>query len=349
MRHFLVIGLLILGLNSIGLAAETPAAPPDTLILKDLVNRPDRWPTTVNIPHDFHFSNGAVVQAGDKARVAHFDGSLVLLISSNNVRFAAKPDDVGLLDAANQAWSALTPAQRAIDPESLAADQSLWPVQVKVIVDINSSFGKMRAGTAVSVIAVTPKGPKLGWPNTPNQITVPFDTTDIFETARNLALIDPSKRPSRIAAALENIMVDADGKPFHDDHLQDKQIFALYIGAGWCPPCRAFSPDFVAFLNDAMPKHPELAAVFLSEDRQLGDMYAYMKDEKMPNPAVTPDEFKRSALLLSYAAEIIPELVIVDRSGKILACNDDFHGNRADLKDTIAQLGQLLATPATQP
>lgn len=41
----------------------------------------------------------------------------------------------------------------------------------------------------------------------------------------------------------------------------------------------------------------------------------------------------------------IPQLIIVDRFGNILASNDDHPGNRGDPKDTIGALDQLLAQP----
>jgi len=329
--------------------ADAPAAPPETLTLQDLANRPDRWPATVTLPRDFRFSNGAVLHQGDKAHVASFDGSQVFLVASGNIRFKITPQDCALLDAANQAWAALTPAQRAIDPDSLAADLSLWPVRVATTAAITCNFGKLPAGTEVGVLTVSNKGMDIAWPNSPNRVTVDFGTTDVIDRARQLALIDPHKRPSRIAAALQGVLVDADGKPYHNDHLGDKKIFAFYFGANWCAPCHAFSPDFVKFLDDALPQHPELAAVLLSNDQQPDQMLAYMKEEKMPFPAVPLKDLNQSSLLSSYAAEMIPHLVIVDRFGKVLAYNDDNHGNRTDPKDTITALNHLLTPPATQP
>ncbi len=92
--------------------ADTPA-PPQTLTLQDLVNRPDHWPPTVTVQRDFIFNNGVAVHTGDAARIIHFDGARLLLIAGKNIRFQVKPEDCDLLNAANQAWSALTPACNA--------------------------------------------------------------------------------------------------------------------------------------------------------------------------------------------------------------------------------------------
>ncbi len=318
-------------------------APPETLTLADLVNRPDRWPAAVALPRDFRFKDGFVLHAGDKVRVAMFDGTRVGLIAAGNHRFAAAPADVGLLDAANLAWAALTPAQRAVDPDSLAADPSLWPVEVTATTGINSQWGRLPEGTAVGLLAVTNRGAEVAWPNSPNRLNVNSGSTDLIARARQLALVAPEKRPSRIAAALQGIMVDADGRPYRDEHLGDKKYFALYFGAGWCAPCHTFSPALVKFLDEALPKHPELAAVFLSDDKALPPMFAYMKQERMPMPAVPPQAVNGSSLLLGYASQMIPQLVIVDRFGRVLATSDDNHGNRIDPADTVAALGKLLA------
>jgi nucleoredoxin len=346
MKRIAACSLLLIGWAWSACAAV--AAAPETFLLPDLVNRPDRWPAAVTFQRDIKFNNGAVVHQGDKLRVVRFDGSRVLLIAPGNLRFMATVQDCGLLDAANQAWAALTPAQRAVDPDSLAADRSLWPLRVAATTGINCKFGKLPAGTEVGLLGVSSQGADIAWPNSPDRVTVDFGSTDVMARARQLALIDPNKRASRIAAALQGILVDADGKACHDEHLGDKKIFALYFGASWCAPCRAFSPDFVKFLDDALPRHPELAVVLLSNDQQPDQMLAYMKDEKMPFPAVPLKDWTQSSLLSGYAAEMIPQLVIVDRFGKVLASNDDNHGNRGDPKDTIDALGKLLTAPTGQ-
>jgi nucleoredoxin len=336
---------LLIGLFNVAVGVAS-AAPPETLSLGDLVNHPDRWPATVTIPKDLRFGNGAVLHAGDKATVMDFDGSQVYLTAPPNLRFKAPAQACGFLDAANQAWAALTVAQRAVDSTSLANDPSLWPEKVALPGGISCNFGRLPQGAEVALLNVTDKGPEIAWPNSANRVSTDFPSTDVITRARQLALLDPGKRPSRIVAALEKVLVDSDGKPYHDDHLQNKKIFALYFGASWCPPCRAFSPDFVKYLNDTMPKHPELAVVMMSNDQQPDKMLEYMKEEKMPFPAVPLRDLNQSSLLLSYSAQLIPELFIVDRFGKVLASNDDHRGGRVDPKDTLAALNRILSAPS---
>ncbi len=219
-------------------------------------------------------------------------------------------------------------------------------MKVKTTTQITCGYGNLPPGTEVGVYNVTSTMTDIIWPKTANRINLPMDCTNVFDVARQLALIDPDKRPSKIAAALENIMVDADGKPYHDEHLEDKKFFAFYYGADWCPPCRASTPDVVKFANDALPKHPELAMVFMYNNVQPGDMLGYMKEEKLPFPAVSTADQKQNPLLRTYASREIPQLVVVDRFGKLLATSDDDHGNRLDVTDTMKVLSQLMAGQA---
>ena len=346
---FGVVALVGLLWNVLALA-DAPA-PPETLTLQDLVNRPDRWPPSVTLQRDFQFNNGAVAHQGDKATIIAYNGNQLALVTGKNIRFAVKPEDCDLLNAANEYWSGLTPAQRAVDPASLAADVSIWPTQVKATNSINCQFGAVQAGTDLAVSNVTNKGVQIVWPKTNNRINLGFDTTNVFDAARQLVLLDRDKRPSRIAAALDGVMVDADGKAYHDEHLGDKKYFAVYYGANWCAPCHAFSPSLVKFANENMAKHPEVAFVFLDEDPQDAQMFGYMKDEQMPFGAVPQNAWRKSAVLAGLAGRIIPDMVIVDRFGKVLADNDaveDAQGNHGDPMDSLNSLSQLLAGPAGQ-
>jgi nucleoredoxin len=344
MKRIAFLAVLLVFLPTLALA-DSPA----TLALSDLANRPDRWPDTVSISGDMSFPNGAVVHPTDKLRVQKFDGNQLVLIAPQNFLFAVRPQDCNFLDAANQAWSALTPAQRAIDATSLAADETLWPAQVTVEQPIKCQWGAMAAGTKVVLYGVNASNITIDWPNSNNRLNIDASMTDLILQARQLALLDPDKRPSRIAAALDGILVDSDGKPVHDPTLQNKKYFAFYSGAGWCPPCQAFSPDLVKYATATLPNHPELAFVMFNLDKTTPDMLAYMKQEQMPFPAVAMKDFTNCALLGFYSTEIIPDIVVCDRFGRIVATNIlDAQGTRGDPEDTLKALDKILNQPAAQ-
>ena len=259
-----LLAALWLGIFSTVALADAPA----TLTLADLANRPDRWPAAVSMNQDIQFNSGAVVHQTDKLQILKFDGSQLILSTTSNIRFQAKPEDTNLLDAANQAWSALTPAQRAIDSTSLAADETLWPVQLTLSQPVvYPQWGTIPAGASVTLYDVSAKGVDIDWPNSPNRITINVAQTDLISRARQLVLVDPDKRPSRIAAAIDGIMVDSDGKPYHDPNLQSKNISPSTLAPAGALPVRPSPPTSSNLPTMRSPSIPNWPSSCLTRTR----------------------------------------------------------------------------------
>jgi nucleoredoxin len=110
----------------------------------------------------------------------------------------------------------------------------------------------------------------------------------------------------------------------YDEELAPKQIYGLYFSAHWCPPCRKFTPQLVAYYNQIAHDHPEFEIIFVSADKSAEDMATYMRESGMPWPAVEYGKLANVPALQKYAGRGIPDLVIVDASGKVLA--DSFVG-----------------------
>ncbi len=97
---------------------------------------------------------------------------------------------------------------------------------------------------------------------------------------------------------------------------------ALYFSAHWCPPCRMFTPKLVKWYNDFKAKHPDFELVFVSSDRDQAAMEDYIKDDKMPWPAVKFDQ-AQSETFQKFGASGIPYLVLIDNEGKALTAQPD--------------------------
>jgi len=135
--------------------------------------------------------------------------------------------------------------------------------------------------------------------------------------------------------------------PFEEEALSKKKLIALYFSAGWCGPCRQFTPQLVEFYNRVAPQHPEFEIIFVSNDRSPGAMGTYMRDTKMPWPAIDFSKLPTKGALKKYAGEAIPCLVLLDASGKVLSdtyAGKKFLGPEKVLADLAATFGQ---TPAT--
>jgi thiol-disulfide isomerase/thioredoxin/predicted secreted protein len=153
-----------------------------------------------------------------------------------------------------------------------------------------------------------------------------------------MASSDSSKVKSLVGASL----ISADG---HEWNFPTRgpgvEYLAIYFSAHWCPPCRAFTPQLVAWYNGFKPKHPNFELVFVSDDHDEAGMTEYMTTMAMPWPAVAYGE-RNLSRLNKFANTGIPDLVLVDSSGKVLSDSFDgstYLGPEHVLDDIQKQLG----------
>ena len=113
---------------------------------------------------------------------------------------------------------------------------------------------------------------------------------------------------------------------FEDSGLENKKLFLIYFSAHWCQPCRVFTPGLVNYYNDTIAKHPEFDLIFVSRDKTPFGMETYMKESNMPWPAIDFQKVGQKDAINKYAGSGIPDLVLVDSSGKVLA--DSYNGKQ---------------------
>lgn len=131
---------------------------------------------------------------------------------------------------------------------------------------------------------------------------------------------------------------------FYDELLPKKKLIALYFSAYWCGPCRKFTPQLVEFYNRVAPQHPEFEIVFVSYDRSSMAMEDYMRETKMPWPAIDYAKLPGKETLKKYSGKSIPCLVLVDESGKVIS--DSYAGeNYLGPEKVLTDLNAILAKP----
>jgi len=104
-----------------------------------------------------------------------------------------------------------------------------------------------------------------------------------------------------------------------DDDLAEKKIYGLYFSAHWCGPCRKFTPKLVDYYNQVVKDHPEFEVIFVSSDKSADAMATYMGEAGMVWPAIEFGKLANVPSLKKYAGDGIPDLVVVDATGKVLA------------------------------
>ena len=113
---------------------------------------------------------------------------------------------------------------------------------------------------------------------------------------------------------------------FDDEAVESKKLIAFYFSAHWCGPCREFTPKLVDYYNRVAPQHPEFEIIFVSFDKSQSGMETYMHEANMPWPAIDYQKVGGKDAIRKYAGDGIPDLVVVDASGKVVS--DSFAGKQ---------------------
>jgi nucleoredoxin len=131
-----------------------------------------------------------------------------------------------------------------------------------------------------------------------------------------------------------------------ESDLAQKKIYGLYFSAHWCGPCRKFTPKLVEYYNRIAGEHPEFEIIFVSSDRSSEDMAAYMREAGMPWTAIEFTKLANVPSLKKYAGDGIPDLVIVDATGKVLG-DSYVRGKYVGPERVLDDLNNILAQAAS--
>ncbi len=108
-------------------------------------------------------------------------------------------------------------------------------------------------------------------------------------------------------------------RPRAAERLAGVRFFALYFSASWCGPCRAFTPELVDAYGKIRALYPEFEVVHVNRDRSPAAMATYLREDKMPWPALAWEVTRDAREINRYAGSGIPCLVLVDQDGKVLS------------------------------
>ena len=133
----------------------------------------------------------------------------------------------------------------------------------------------------------------------------------------------------KVASSLETTLTDAvidhRGTAVSPGYVLNTDYTLLYLSAHWCGPCRSFTPKLVKFYNEQQGGHL-FQVLFISSDHSDAEMRNYMNETRMPWPAVLYHSEARKMLKAQYGGSGIPQLVLLDKKGNLLA--DSFNGKK---------------------
>lgn len=133
------------------------------------------------------------------------------------------------------------------------------------------------------------------------------------------------RKVTPLQATLDAAVVDSEGADIEAAPLLETDYLLLYFSAHWCPPCRTFTPKFVAFYN-VHGGGKLFHALLVSSDKSEEKMFAYMRETQMPWPAIRFGSASVEKLKGTYSGSGIPRLVLINPQGEVIA--DSFEGKK---------------------
>jgi hypothetical protein len=356
----------IAGIMLLTVQAVTAAG---ALTWAELSRRPELWPAQVTVKVAMKFQGGATVQPGQKANVVEVKADGIDLVTTDGkMNFAADPAETDVLSVAGEVYAKLTPKQQALTYPMIVQQKDLWPYRVTITRGFSLAPGKeVQVGDQVLVKDVQPGKVDVVSEKLNARFAVAMPATDLMVQAwrfvedtqagpRLLAMQrqaeekiaaeqkakgDKIKAEGRVVAELEGKLINSQtGQPEPFDTKSLPKYLVFLRGQSSCPITRRFAPIFVKYCAEMKPKHPEFEVIYLTvEDmpetekfaKELGFNWRTVTYENTTMPSVNPSIEGR-----------IPQLLVMDRNGRILA-----NGVQNDAPAALKQLDALLKQPAT--
>jgi hypothetical protein len=345
----------------------TDAASAQELTWVELANRPELWPTQCTVKDTIKFEGGVSVPAGATVDIVDFKGNEAdLKTTDGKTYFAAEPDDTDVLDVARAAYAKLTPKQRALTYPSIVQQKDLWPYKVTITRSFSLAPGKVvQVGDQVLVKDIQPGKVDVVSEKLNARFAVAMPATDLMAQVRKFieddqagprllamqklaeeklaaeqkAKADQIKAEGRVAVELEGKLINSQtGLPEPLNTNAWPRYIVFLRGQSTCPITRNFAPTFIQYCNGIKSTHPEVEVVYLTiEDlpetfkfaKELGFNWRTVSYENTTMPSVNP-----------YIDGRIPQLIVMDRDGKVLA-----NGIQSTAPAALQQLDALLRQP----
>lgn len=133
-------------------------------------------------------------------------------------------------------------------------------------------------------------------------------------------------------------VVNAGGRRAATAGLANYDYAVLYFTAGWCGPCRAFTPELIQFYQQNKSVG-SWEVIVVSRDRSEQEFYDYLNSANMPWAAVPFARVEHSQLPQRLGIRGIPALVVLDRNGNTVITSNNGGRSKA-LADLLARLRQ---------
>lgn len=141
--------------------------------------------------------------------------------------------------------------------------------------------------------------------------------------------IDLAKETAVGKNAIDFTQPDTLGKPISLSSFKGKYVL-IDFWASWCGPCRAENPQVVSTFNKFRDKNFTILSVSLDRPGQKEKWIKAIHDDRLAWNHVSDLQFWDNAVAKRYGIQAIPQNLLVDPAGKIIAKN--IHGDELEKK-----------------
>lgn len=117
-------------------------------------------------------------------------------------------------------------------------------------------------------------------------------------------------------------LVNQQGETVPIGSVSGKGLVFLYFSAGWCPPCRQFTPMLAEFYQQQRARGKHLEIIFVSSDRDEASFRDYFEGHHGPWLALPHGSSQRMSTSAYFKVEGIPRLMVFSpKTGAIVSEN----------------------------
>jgi predicted RecB family endonuclease len=334
----------------------------------ELARRPELWPADCTAKAEMKFDGGVTIRPGQKLNVLKVLAAEVQVQSTDgHTTFTADPDETDVLAVAQAAYAKLTPKQRALTYQTIVGQKDVWPQHVTITRGFDVAPGKpVRSGEQVEVLEVLADRVAVQSESLKARFQVAVQATDLMAKARKLVeddkamlrFVDVKKQQAAQQMVAEqkkqthgpvlmelepDLVSSVTGKPAPFDANALPRYIVLFRGSSTCSITRQFAPTLIKYYDQMKPRHPDFEIIYLMTEtpeatskfaRELGFSWRAIPYQHSYMPTVTKP-----------IQSLLPQLVVMDRSGRVLA-----NGWQNTAPYALKQLDALLrASPVARP